>query len=507
MPQAVKISDVKKELKKLVKKNKLTKNAYVEQSPGEVVAYVDYLNTEYEKAQKILDSVLDTYFVEGIAGRKIPEITGSTKTLRVKIGQTAPKPIINFRSFKRGDNAPTDVQEAGSTFILDMVLRKNRRYYSVNDIYNDKEVMKVLKNKYFVNHQSAINDWIYTYYQQQKKFLEEYASPSWDKFQYGDKDFVKFFSGYITDKKLGIYSDFEKGERVAKYTEWNPSDIYAVKNMSLVKSKLDKIFRVSSKENRGAHLGELNAYLIELIDKKKLVGISLKQIKDNMRAILEIRNTKTTFKDPHIEDENFTINDIKFQPDNIHIKQTVTTYVKFGVKFSINISSSSSDYGNLSYMTSITGASAQGGNAPVAFVNDLIREKGSGYTFINDNKQYPRTNEEFLDPSLRSAIKYDEKDYEKWFKFVKKFFKKPDNNSKSYDQFHEYISGLYQQKLSTGGPPCAQTKLMTLHFFYDTLRTYSRDADFWLRMLYLGMKVGKRFAAHAKIYESGDKEE
>ena len=197
----------------------------------------------------------------------------------------------------------------------------------------------------------------------------------------------------------------------------------------------------------------------------------------------------------------------KFQIDNIHIKQTVTTYVKFGVKFAINISSSSSNYGNLTYATQITGASAQGGNAPVAFVNDLIREKGSGYTFLNNNKEYPRTNEEFLDPSLRSAIKYDEKDYEEWFNFVKKFFKKFDNNSKNYDQFHEYISGLYQQKFSTGGPPCAQTKLMTLHFFYDTLRTYSKDKEFWLRVLYLGMKVGERFAAHAKIYESGDKEE
>ena len=99
MPQAVKISDVKEKLEKLVKDNKFTDDAYVKQSPGEVVAYLDYLNTEHQTAQKILDSILDTYFVEGIAGRKIPKITASTKTIRVKVGETAPKPIINFRSF------------------------------------------------------------------------------------------------------------------------------------------------------------------------------------------------------------------------------------------------------------------------------------------------------------------------------------------------------------------------------------------------------------------------
>ena len=48
MPQAVKISDVKKKLEKLVKDNKFTDDAYVKQSPGEVVAYLDYLNTEHQ---------------------------------------------------------------------------------------------------------------------------------------------------------------------------------------------------------------------------------------------------------------------------------------------------------------------------------------------------------------------------------------------------------------------------------------------------------------------------
>ena len=40
---------------------------------------------------------------------------------------------------------------------------------------------------------------------------------------------------------------------------------------------------------------------------------------------------------------------------------------------------------------------------------------------------------------------------------------------------------------------------MQLHFFYDAIDNYGRDVEFWTDLLYLGMKVGKRFAPHAKI--------
>ena len=297
-----------------------------------------------------------------------------------------------------------------------------------------------------------------------------------------------------------MYSDFKAGKKLAKYTEWNPSDIYAVKNKGKVVKELKKIFNIK-RENKGAHLGRLNADLIELLENKQLVGISLKQISDNTEAVLKERNTDKNFKDPNIEDKNFTINDIRFEIDNIHINQTISTYIKFGRSFGITLSSSTSNYGNISYMTSITGASAQGGNAPVAFVNDLLREKRPKCKYKNDNTEYPRTIQEFMKPELSPKVKYTHDDFETWFNDVKKYFKKPDKYSKDYDAFYLYISGLYQK--SSAGAIAAQSKLMALHFFYESLGTYAKDKEFWLRILYLGMKVGDRFAAHAKIYEEG----
>lgn len=493
MAKAVNQNELAKSLEFYIKIGKYSNFATVKKSPKDAVTYVDYLNTSYKKMGIMLDDLQDMYLVKGFGGKKIPQFSSTTTSIKVLIGEGTPRPVINFRSYKIGANAPTQVQEAGSSFILQQVLNNNKVFNSAADIENDEDTYTSLE-RLFANYESSLGKWLYTYYQQQKQFLAKYKSPAWKEFKYGDGSFVDLFDTYI--KEEGLYSDFEKKIKIKKYTEWNPSDIYAVKNPKTVKTELDKIFKVKNKKNTGAHLGRLNAYLIRLIDKKELVGISLKQIKDKARAILEIRNTKTTFKDPHIEDENFSMSDIKFQIDNIFKDEVITTYIKFGTKFAINISGSTSKLGNLSYATQITGASAQGGNSPVAFVNNLMREENANQiTYVNNNKQYPSNEMDFVSKTFTYQIKH----YREWYKFVKKYFK---NAHPTEDKFIAYISKLYQKNRA----PIAQTKLMTLHFFYDTLRFHDNNKEFWLRMLYLGMKVGKRFAPHAKIYEEGKKD-
>ena len=500
MPQAILQKDIVKDLEYLIKTYKYSTIAKIEKSPKDKVIYVDYLNTSYEKMNNLLVNLQEVYLVKGYGNKDIPKFSSTTASVRVQIGKTSPKPVVNFRSYTIGSNAPTAVFENGSTFILEMVLNKNKKFKSVADIELDKDTYPTLL-RLFGNYSGSLSRWLHTYFEQQRLMFEKYQSPNWHTFEYGDDDFVKFFSKYIKD--YGVYSDFEAGKKLAKYTEWNPSDIYAVKNKAGVQKGLDKIFKIKSK-NKGAHLGRLNAYLIRLLENKQLVGISLKQISDNTEAVLKERNTEKNFKDPNIEDKNFTINDIRFEIDNIHINQTISTYIKFGRSFGITLSSSTSNYGNISYMTSITGASAQGGNAPVAFVNDLLREKRPKCKYKNDNSEYPRTVQEFMKPKLYPKVKYTHDDFETWFNDVKKYFKKPDKHTKDYDAFYEYISGLYQK--SSAGAIAAQSKLMALHFFYESLGTYAKDKEFWLRMLYLGMKVGDRFAAHAKIYERGKEE-
>ena len=119
-----------------------------------------------------------------------------------------------------------------------------------------------------------------------------------------------------------------------------------------------------------------------------------------------------------------------------------------------------------------------------------MKKNGSDIKFQNDNNQYPRTDDEFFEPT---SSMYEIKDYKKWFEVVKKHFT---NKTVSYRDFESYIAALYED----GYGAIAQSKLMQLHFYYDTLSNFSRNEKFWLRMLYLGMKVGDIFAPHAKIY-------
>ena len=241
---------------------------------------------------------------------------------------------------------------------------------------------------------------------------------------------------------------------------------------------------------------------MDMLKKKKLVGISLKKISDKTIGILEERNTKILkFKDPHVEDKNFTMSDIKFVIDNIWDGKFVSTTVKYGTSFSLSVRSSSSEFENLVFATQITGASAQGGNAPTDMVVKAIHANTTSQKkFENKNKHYPRTKEEFYLDKPSGSIKYTTDDYRTWFKDVSKKF----TRSPKYEKFEDEIGKLYDTRVKKDAA-IAQTKLMQLHFYYDTLKKYNKDETFWLRILYLGMKVGKIFAPHAKIYEKGKK--
>ena len=69
-----------------------------------------------------------------------------------------------------------------------------------------------------------------------------------------------------------------------------------------------------------------------------------------------------------------------------------------------------------------------------------------------------------------------------------------------WNSFQNYITDFYKNKK----PQLAVSKLMQIDFYYDAFSNYSsaKDfSDFYIALLHLGMKVGDRFAPHAKISE------
>ena len=251
--------------------------------------------------------------------------------------------------------------------------------------------------------------------------------------------------------------------------------ILAVYDLNKVKQEIKKNINPKTQ-----NLVELNNLLINLFKEKKLVGLSLKKIDANQSASLKFVNIDTSTM--RLGDvEGYKMSDISFDFDNIFVDDKVTTYIKFGKQneYSINITRAGQ---NLSFNTAIKATpAAQGGQAPVKMVEEILRRGSSNITFKNDHNKYPQTAQDFLDDSEK---------YSKMYDYVKKYFKK----TNSFDEFKENLFKVYGKDKRN-----AIAKLMTLNFFYDSLRNKSNNPEFWTDILYLGMKVGKRFSPHAKI--------
>lgn len=374
---------------------------------------------------------------------------------------------------------PTAIQEEGSTIIFNQVLDGNKDFKDEESILADKDTRDLLEVcfKQKGNWVSRLEDWTWTYWQQQHELFKKYKNPDWSPFVYGkDKeDFVTFFTKLIREVK-------SNGVSVGSYPTWNPSDVWAAYKVDKVKEDIEKAME------KGKTLGELNGTLIRLFKQEKLVGISLKKVLYGQDANLKLVNIDTSTMRLG-EVDAYGMPQIKLQIGNIFEGETVTTYIKFGNNddFAVNINNPKKDRGsNLTFNTHIKKTpAAQGGQAPVAEVEKLLKSNGSKTTFVNDWHNYPLDEDTFMS-------KENQKEYEKMYKLVSETYKGP---KPKYEKWQEFISNLYQ----TNKPFIATAKLMHLHFFYDAINNYGRDAEFWTDLLYAGMKMGKRYAPHAKI--------
>ena len=94
-----------------------------------------------------------------------------------------------------------------------------------------------------------------------------------------------------------------------------------------------------------------------------------------------------SYLDPKVETKQYKMKDINFVIDGIHdrSKKTVSTYIKFGEGYQVDVKGSSSKFNNLAFGTLIKAKSAaQGGNAPIELVIGLMKKNGSDIKFKND---------------------------------------------------------------------------------------------------------------------------
>ena len=410
--------------------------------------------------------------------------TFNTSTLKLIVEKPGSKITINFKEKKDPKESrkqtPTKIQEKGTTDVFNRVLVKNKRYDDIPDMRKDATLMSILRATFTSKHADKIDDWMNTYFKQQDLFLiGKYAPSVWSPFEYHGKDFVHFFQDFIKKVKT------REGKPVGDYTTWNPSDIWAVYNKVAVNKAIDDAFKVDKGDPK---LSKLNNLLIKLMQDSHLVGISLKKIEGDDAHIEEMNMDAESKKLTKVLE--LKMKDIELQLDNIVQQEKVTTYIKFAKTHTMNINlGDKKKFGNLSFNTQVKGTAAQGGQAPVKLVEKLLTLQGSSNEFKNDHsdKRHPKNADDFWDGAEGWKKKYE-------------YVKTKTNSSSwpSWEDFKQYITDFYRDKK----PQLAVSKLMQINFYYDALHNYSSakdSADFWIALLHLGMKVGDRFAPHAKI--------
>ena len=412
-------------------------------------------------------------------------IEADDKKRNYMIGKSSNKKRLRFIKQKKGSGrVKTEMQEKGTTIILENVLNGDADFKKETDIMKHPKTARELRAA-FKGVEHLLDNWIWTFFQQQKEFIREYSDKKWSTFEYGKEkmDFVTFFSKEILPK----VSRSGGGKADAgKYTAWNPADIWAVRNKSDVQKRLKDAIDDPTPQS----LIEINTILVELMEKNPpdLVGISLKMVKYKNNAHVRLFNVDSSpilrKLKSFIPLEQYTMKDIHFEPDNIINLKAVTTYVNYKDKdFSINITRSNQ---NMSFNTQIKNAAAQGGQTPIDMVVSMLKNPPN---FKKNQTNYPQTAKKF-------DTKQDE--YKPMWELVSKHCRVTPKIT--WEEWVIEMNNLYNTD-----PRDAKVTLMQLTFWYDAITKFGKNtkksAEFWTDMLYFGMKVTMKgqFAPHAKI--------
>jgi hypothetical protein len=401
---------------------------------------------------------------------------GKTKVVNDKF-----KLWIDIEQIGTSGPVPTEIQEAGSAFVMTQVIKYNKKFVNANDILNDLDTKNGLEKIFKTNHKNSIRDWTHSYFEHQQAFFKKFQPSQWDIFEHGGQDFMTFIK-----ERARIVKEFTPSGQVkdiGRYETWNPSDIWAVKDKNKVKSQIDD----SIQRGENQTLTELNNVLLNLMKDNKLIGLSLKKIESRERANFSYVN-----KDPKsiefAEVEKVKDSDISVKISTKSNKDGMSQggYVLFG-KYTINIIRTPTDtFSNLKFESVVKGSGGRGGAAPVKLVEDMLKDKVPRHTFVNVNKNYPKTTEEF---------ERDKRDYKKMYDILKSNIE----GTKDYFEFKDAILAMYNSG-NKKTIAIAQSKLMQLHFFSDVAsKCKGKESEFWTDLLYLSLKVGNRFAPHGKL--------
>ena len=403
---------------------------------------------------------------------------------------------------KGGGTLPESISEPATRFILNAALESKGKIFKTEEDIFVHDVYKDLEKLFNKNWGHKLDSWIYTFLTQNKIFFQNYGRVTWAKFKHKDykneRDMQVFFVEHL--KTLEEAPGVKVGRN---YEQWNPADIWAVKRTE--QHSLEEEITEATKNPSAENLMKLNTHIIKLMEKKELVGISLKKIvSGGSFKIYNVDSSKllTNLKAWKALDK-FEMNDIRFELRNVFGNFpgkggkgiAATNYVYFGKKFQVSVTRTTT--GNLVFNTLVLNEKgAQGGQSPIQPLLNRLKHNKSGVTFENKVKDYPQTGNDFAN-IIEEPSSSDYKKYKKWFNFAYKHSKNDYKTPKmSFDDWANNVYLAYESRPKEG-----IAKLALLNFWYDALKYHDDDPEFWTDMLYFGMKIISKgqFGPHVKI--------
>lgn len=368
----------------------------------------------------------------------------------------------------------TKMQELGSAWIFRRALNDNVKYNSPDDIRKDKKFSELVKIY------PAINDsWIKAYYAQQKRILQEFAGTKFTEFT-RDGGFMDFITKLVAQKF-----------KIPKKDSWDPADIWCVQNETKV---ISEVKNAMNKEGM-ASIVELNAVMRTLYKERKLVGISLKLISGKEAKYEEVNLDESLF--PDVKNYNFDVSSMKcffglkngvyFETQDCRVVVDVIEDDKpQKIDFQIK-PNTTSELANLKFEPTMKGAAAARlGKTPLDKLATLLQKYN--VDFINSYKKYPKTSQEFNDPT---SIKYAKQAFD----HIKT--KGVDvGNCRTSDEMVKNFQVVF-----TKDPHIATSKLMQLNFLYHvTSLPKEKMDDLFTDMTFLAQKKGREFGPFGKLY-------
>lgn len=417
------------------------------------------------KIHELLDKKKVPYTSKVVSGSSFPStVIAFEPKATLKSATITYKPAPT----KAADAKTTLMQEKASTYVFERVLKDDITWETVQDMIDDEETMKGIKNVY----PTVDFEWIEVFWKQHKKMFDEFSNSQWDIFDHsGSGSFMEYITDVII-KKFGI----------TKKDNWDPADMWLIK--SSVK-KITDIIDATVDGSKGTQtIEELNSVMRSLYKERKLVGISLKKVSGQQAKFEEYNVNELTL--PEISEYNFPNVDIVIKLTENMTQDTIVKLTKNdgkGFKFQIK-GNNSTGFSNLKWEATQLGAgAARGGKAQVDMVVQLLKD--AGQTFEKANGKYPQTLDEF---------DKREKEFVAMFNRIKG---KVETGIKTDKEFCDNIKATFFER-----PYVANSKLIQLAFLDSIFKISSKEkqSEVWTDIVFLAIKKGNKFGPFGKLY-------